>query len=346
MTGPTTFTSKADATRWLATVEADLHRGDDLDPVGRSVGFGEYARSWLEAKTELRPATRELYAYLLESHVLPTFGDVLVVRISTASVRRWNSKIRAGSISDTTAAKAYRLLRQIMQAAVDDRLIRENPCRIKGAAMERSAERQIPSLEDVSRLADVIEPRYRAMVLTAALAGLRRGECFGLARRHLRLDDASPMVSVERSRVETNADGLIFQPPKTTAGVRRVVLPGVLVTELEAHLDEFVADDADALVFTAAHSGDTPTKTVWRRAWNKARAEANVDCTFHDLRHVAGTLNAAAGATTKEAMARLGHASPDAALRYQHAVAERDTEIAAGVNELLRSSPAARGEAD
>ena len=335
VTGPVTFLTKADATRWLATTEADLHRGDDLDPSGRAVTFGEYADKWLAAKTELRPSTLELYEYLLSKHIKPTFDEILVGKISAATVREWNSKIRGGSISDTTAAKAYRLLRQIMQSAVDDRLVRENPCRLKGAAAERSQERQIPSIDDVHRLADAIEPRYRAMVFVAAFAGLRKGECYGLARRHIDLDAEPPTLSVERARVATRAHGLLFQPPKTAAGVRRLTLPDSVATEVRAHLEVYVDDNPDALVFTAAHSGDTPTKIVWRRAWDRARRATNVDCSFHDLRHVAGTLNAAAGATTKEAMARLGHASPVAALRYQHAVAERDGQIASVVDSLI-----------
>jgi len=335
VTGPVTFLSKADGARWLATAEADLHRGDDLDPSGRSVLFGEYADKWLAAKTELRPSTFELYEYLLTKHIKPTFDDLLLGKIGAVTVREWNSKIRSGSISDTTAAKAYRLLRQIMQSAVDDRLIRENPCRLKGAAVERSQERQIPSLDDVHKLADAIDPRFRAMVFVAAFAGLRRGECYGLARRHLDLDAEPPTLFVERSRVATREHGLMFQPPKTVAGVRRLVLPAFVATELQGHLEGYVDDGPGALVFTASHNGDTPTKIVWRRAWDKARRQTGVQCSFHDLRHVAGTLNAAAGATTKEAMARLGHASAVAALRYQHAIAERDREIASAVDGLI-----------
>ncbi len=290
---------------------------------------------WLDGKTALRPRTVELYEYLLRSHLNPTFGTTPLSRISSSTVRTWNSDIRAGSISETTASKAYRLLRQIMQTAVDDRLVRQNPCQVKGAAVKRSKERQIPSLEEVNRLADSIEPRYRAMVLLAAYAGLRKGECLGLARRHVDLEANPPSVKIERARLETEKSGLIFQDPKTVAGVRNVALPAKLAEEIGRHLDEWVDEDMEALLFTAPKSGDTPTKTVWRRAWGKARSEAQVSCTFHDLRHVAGTLNAAAGATIKEAMARLGHSSSQAALRYQHAVEERDGEIAAEIDRLM-----------
>lgn len=50
--------------------------------------------------------------------------------------------------------------------------------------------------------------------------------------------------------------------------------------------------------------------------------------TLHDLRHAAGTMAAWTGATTKELMARLGHSTPQASIRYQHAARTRDEEIA------------------
>ena len=75
---------------------------------------------------------------------------------------------------------------------------------------------------------------------------------------------------------------------------------------------------------------------AWSSLSPSARRRADVDCRFHDLRHLAGTLNAQAGATIKEAMRRLGHSTPDAALRYQHAVDERDGAIAGAVDEIIQ----------
>lgn len=336
VTAPSTFITKAEAARWLAVTETDLARGDALDPTRQTTTLVGYAQSWLADKTSLRPKTREVYAYLLRVHILPALGDHHLSRLDSAAVRSWYGELRSTGLSDASAAKTYRLLRQICQSAVDDRLMRENPCRIKGAAADRTNERRIPSLAEVDLLAAAIEPRYQAMVLLAAHAGLRKGECFGLARRHLNLSAQPPTVSIERSRAETDSHGMIFQPPKTMAGARTLALPESLVAALEQHLTSWVQSDAEALVFTASHSGDTPTKAVWRRAWDKARETSGVDSTFHDLRHVAGTLNAVAGATLKESMARLGHASPAAALRYQHAVTSRDAEVAGAVDALLR----------
>ena len=73
-TGPHTFTSKTDAARYLAMVEADLHRGAWADPKLGRITLAEWAKRWQATTTNLRPTTRDLYAYLLRRFLLPTFG--------------------------------------------------------------------------------------------------------------------------------------------------------------------------------------------------------------------------------------------------------------------------------
>jgi integrase len=58
----------------------------------------------------------------------------------------------------------------------------------------------------------------------------------------------------------------------------------------------------------------------------------------HELRHTGATLAAATGATTKELVRRMGHASPAAALIYQHAVDDRDSQIARALDAMLTDS--------
>jgi hypothetical protein len=54
--------------------------------------------------------------------------------------------------------------------AVDDGLIRRNPCRIKGAGQEESAERPVLTIAEVYALADVIDPQYRVLVFLGTFA--------------------------------------------------------------------------------------------------------------------------------------------------------------------------------
>jgi integrase len=74
-------------------------------------------------------------------------------------------------------------------------------------------------------------------------------------------------------------------------------------------------------------------------AWRRAVRAADVDgLRFHDLRHTGNTLAAATGASTRELMTRMGHASPRAALIYQHATDERDRAIAEALSQLIAAS--------
>ena len=59
---------------------------------------------------------------------------------------------------------------------------------------------------------------------------------------------------------------------------------------------------------------------------------------FHDLRHAAATLAVQTGATLKDTMARLGHASPRAALIYQHAASDRDHAIARALDAAAQTA--------
>jgi integrase len=82
------------------------------------------------------------------------------------------------------------------------------------------------------------------------------------------------------------------------------------------HLETWVKGEPDALVFTSTF-GDLLHPYMVQRAWEAARKSAGVErLRFHDLRHTGNTLAAATGASTRELMARVGHASPQAALVY------------------------------
>jgi integrase len=124
-------------------------------------------------------------------------------------------------------------------------------------------------------------------------------------------------------------------PPKTAAGVRVVSIPASLVPEIERHLVEYVSEEADAPVFRGA-KGAVPRTANWSKMWRQVTASVGIEgLHFHDLRHTGNTLAASTAASTKELMARMGHASPRAALIYQHATREREDAIAAGLDAIL-----------
>ena len=336
---PLTFKTKGDAARWLSSVEADKARGVWLDPSAGRVRLAEYATAWLQGKATLAPRTREIYALQLRLHILPSISDdvpplgfVPLGEITPDLVRAWYAALVAQR-SRSVAAKAYVRLRQILNQAVDDDRIAKNPCRIDGGGAERHPEQRFISLTELYELAGAVPDRYRAMVLTAGLAGLRQGELFALRRADVDLLHAT--IEVRRKRLRLASGDVIEGDPKSEAGRRRVALPRPLVEELERHLSTYGAPGPEAFVFTSADGQPMERSNFRYRVWQPATRAVGLDgLRFHDLRHAAGTLAARTGATTKEIMARLGHASPRAAMVYQHATEDRDRLIAERLTEM------------
>lgn len=336
---PYTFARKAEAVRWLALKEAEIRRGDWIDPEHAGVLFGNYAEQWLHDRV-LKVRTADLYQSLLRNHLLPAFGAMQLSDIDEAAVRRWRKeRLNTGACAarpfgPVTVAKAYRLLHAIFETAVDDQLVRRNPCRIEGAGREDSPERDVVSLPAVFAIADALPVRYRAMALLATFASMRWGELVGLRRENIDLDDCQ--IRIVETTAELDRGGLLPETPKSRAGRRTVTFPAELVPELRWHVERFAAPGERGLVFVGP-KGAALRRSNFRSIWNAACARAGMPgLHFHDLRHVGGTLAAATGASLKELMARLGHSSTRAALTYQHATKDRDLAIAKALGGLVQ----------
>ena len=336
---PDTFRAKTDAVAWLSTVEADLLRGGWVDPRAGRILLSEYAEEWLNLRTDLRPRTSELYEGLIARHIVPTLGGHQLGAVSPSVVRRWYAVLSSESgPGPATAARTYRLLRTILNTAVADELIIKNPCQVKGAGAERPAERPVASIPEVEALADAITPRLRCFVLLAAFCSLRRGELLGLVRSDF--DLMHKRVTVRRAVVSLRDGSLIVGEPKTAAGRRTVAIPSVILPDIEIHLDQFAEPGADGRVFLGER-GAPLRANVLQKEWNKARNVVGLEhLHIHDLRHSGNTWAAATGASTAELMARMGHASPAAAIRYQHATADRDQAIADAVSRIASETRA------
>ncbi len=332
VSAPRTFKAKGEAARWLAGTEADQARGIWLDPAAGRISLSDYATAWLGGKSTIAPRTREIYELQLRAHILPAIGDGIALgsvplnELTPELIRAWYGAL-VTTRGRSVAAKAYVRLRQILSQAVNDDRIAKNPCRIDSGGVERHTEQRFISLAELYDLAAALPDRYRALVLTAGLAGLRQGELFALRRADVDLLHAT--VAVRRKRLLLASGAVVEDGPKTTAGRRQVALPKPLVEELERHLGLYGGAGADGYVFTSAAGNPLERGNFRSRVWVPATRAVGLDgLRFHDLRHTAGTLAARTGATTKELMARLGHASPSAAMVYQHATEDRDRLIA------------------
>ncbi len=343
---PFTFEREKDAEQWLSAVETDILRNDWTNPDAGKIKLRVYAEAWIKER-DLAVRTVELYEGLLRNHVVPKLGDVMLSDLSPARVRQWRKELLAEGVGEVTVAKAYRFLRAVLNtaSAPEERLLKHNPCTIKGGGKEESPERPTASLEQVFAAADAIQDRYRLVVLLATFGSLRFAEMVGLRRRDFtRVADGRTfyVVRVDRQTVQPDSGELFDDDPKAK-GKRPVTLPPFLTEEIENHLSLFVGDDPDAWVFVGPKGGRPKRNNFWN-IWNAARIAAGMpEVHLHDLRHTGNTLAAETGATLRELMDRMGHSSTRAAMIYLHAREERGRKIAAGIEAMVKAEKGTPG---
>ncbi|MGK2880430.1 MAG: tyrosine-type recombinase/integrase [Mycobacterium sp.] len=341
---PTTFLAKADARGWLSLRQAEIiskaWTPPDAAPTATRTTFGQYAKSWL-AHRDIKQRTREHYQQVLDQHLAEPFGALPLGSITPDDVRTWYASF--GANTPTLRAHAYGLLRTILTTAANDGKINVNPCVIRGGGTAKRVKQIRPAtLPELAALAEAMPKQYAAMILLASWCALRFGELTELRRRDVVLttttdDDGTEVhtgvIRIERAVVRVE-DGYLVTTPKSDAGTRDVAIPPHLVPAIRDHLADYVKPDANALLFPAGHGGHLAPATLYRRFYTARTAAGRPDLRFHDLRHSGAVLAAATGATLAELMARLGHSTPQAAMRYQHAAQGRDQAIAAALSKI------------
>lgn len=347
---PTTFTSKTDAGQWLAAERTLMASGQWAPPEERAartaaesrllaekqVTLKKYAEDWIATRTNskglpLRPRTREGYEDLL-ARPLADLADTPLPEISPTKVRSWRAaQIATGKVTQTS--RAYALLKSIMSTAVVDGIVSSNPCVIRGGGQASTGKAVVPPTDaELQTILDTITPKYEAMVLLAAIGGLRYGEIIALTAQDIGIQHDGE-GNVEAVRVQVNKQvvwlkkqGAVVGEVKALASNREISIFHEDAQVIAAHVRPLLGK---AVLFPSADGRKYLRPSTFAKHWYPARKEAGrTDLPFHGLRHYAGTAFARTGATVAETMARLGHSSTQASMRYQHAEGRED-ELAA-----------------
>ena len=330
---PTTFLTKQDASAWLDRQRRAVASGTWTKPTSVVAGSVlAYSTTWL-ALRDLKPRTRSEYAGLLRRRVYPTLGPVPLADLTPSMVRAWHGGL--GTDSPTDVARAYGLLHAICETAVDDEVIPANPCRVRGATTVKRRSKVVPATaEEVDAIAAAMPDRLACMIHLAAWTALRSGEIRELRRGDVAADGSR--VTIDRAVGRVSGEGYVVGTPKSDAGIRSVAVPPHVRPLIVDHLRDHVGPDDDALLFpsTGKATRHLSTTTLYSAYTPAREAAGRPDLKFHHLRHTGATMAASrGGATLAEAMRRLGHSTPSAALIYQHGTDERDEEIAAAMSE-------------
>lgn len=330
--GPLTFKQRSSAREFLKNQEALIQlnqweKDSDFGPTDQDTPFfGVYCERHISVQTTSRGdllelSTQALYRNLLRTHLSP-FAPLRLDDITESIVNDWWAKaIKSGK--KTTLSKAYKLLASVMKRAVEEKYLRDNPCRVKGAHSATTGKRVgVSTNEEISKFAKHLNPRYRVMVLLAANAGLRFGELTALRRCDVvpSIRDGRKALNIVVSRAVGWANGAPYvKTPKSRASNRVVPVRADFTATIAEHLETLAGKDAQALVFPSK-SGTFLRHDVFTNSFRPALERSGLSKKFtpHGLRHSFGTELGRVGANLAELKEALGDSTVSSVMRYVH----------------------------
>jgi integrase len=278
----------------------------------------QYAATWLESVEGLvQPSTIAAYTGRLERHVLPRLGERRLDQIHVDEVAALIADLRKLGYTGTTIATVLTPLSRLFAHAMRRGLLAVNPVnqldRTERPRVSR-LERPVLSPEEVRRVLDAATPRFRTLLATAILSGLRQGELLGLHWRDVDFDNQVIHVRSALNRQRRDV------PPKTERAVRDVILMPALAQTLRQHKRESTFNGPDDYVFTTRNGTPEHAAHLGLRALKPALERAEIqDIRWHDLRHTFASLLIAGGANITFVSRQLGHTSSQITLGvYAH----------------------------
>lgn len=294
------------------------------------------AENWLKGQSP-DAATRNALRSRLESQIYPYFGELPVGKIKPSIVRDWQGYLDDKKFSENYKLVLFTALSGVLDSAVEDKLIRENPCKAKTVRRPTGSSPEVVVWPE-RRLTAVragLPDRFSVIAPLGAGLGMRQGEILGVSIDDF---DEDEMVLNLVRQIRIVGRTLVFAPWK--GGKTRVVPVSASVwAEVQEHERQFPSVAVTLpwlepegekvsvrLLVTGEggrlYSGDLFAKVVWQGAFRTAgltyvkRADG-----MHALRHFYASVLLAQSVSFKELAEYLGHGDPGFTLRtYTHFV--------------------------
>ncbi|MFJ9888014.1 tyrosine-type recombinase/integrase [Streptomyces sp. NPDC091287] len=349
------------AEKWLTRIEADMDAGQYIDPKAGQIVFRDYGEKWLGGlTTDL--GSQEVVGRRIRLHAVPYLGTRPMGSFKPEHMRTWLNTLQVAVPNGTYRRAIYDTVSALFNAAVDDGVIRSNPCHAQSVKPPTPEQRLIvPWTEDrVLAVRSGVPDRYAATVDAGGGCGLRQGEVLGLAEDNL--DFKTGWVHV-RQQIKRVGGTLVFAPPKR-GKLRDAPLSDAVGAGLQEHMGLFPPVAVTLpwktpngplvtrkLVFTSSVG-----KAIWRSyfddyVWKPALAHASVipprepgqryaaapDDGMHALRHFYASVVLEAGGSIKALSTYLGHSDPGFTLRiYTHLLPSSDEKARAAMSSVFR----------
>ncbi|TXS13989.1 site-specific integrase [Streptomyces sp. adm13(2018)] len=351
------------AEQWLTSIEADMARGEFIDPKAGRTTFQQYAERWVAAQTT-DIATRTGTESRLRLHAYPHLGARPLGSFQAEHIREWSRKLEDAGLAASYRRVIFANVSAVFTAALDDRLISRNPCRAASVKAPAAVPGRVRpwTAERVFAVRSALPAHYRAMTDVGGGCGLRQGEIFGLPVDEVGFLTGWLHVGWQVKMIGGRA---VFAPPKR-GKVRDVPLPEHVGRALAAHMERFPPEDVTLpwetpdgppvtkrLLFTTEEGKAVGRHYFNTASWKPALVAAGVlpepkpgerpqesrEDGMHALRHFYASVLLDAGENIKALSGYLGHADPGFTLRvYTHLMPSSESRTRKAVDDMYRKA--------
>lgn len=323
-----------------------VDRHDGIKTNVKTVSVNDMYELWCQLKRGVKDSTMKNYMYMYDMFVKPNFGKKKLAMVKKSDVRRFYNQLIDDKIMKlSTVDGIHNVLHQVFQIAVDDDMIRGNPCdnmmrELKLAHGFDSEKREALTMEQEKLFFDYIQknPRYNhwyPIFFVMANTGMRVGEITGL--RWCDIDMEKGIINVNHTLVYYNhrdEKGCYYtiNTPKTKAGCRDIPMTEGVKEALNMELEYQQLCGIESKSHIDGYSGfvfvNRFGEVLNQGALNKSIKRIMRDCNFevleregadkdpvllpdfscHVLRHTFATRMCESGLNIKVVQSVLGHA--------------------------------------
>lgn len=307
--------------------------------------LGEFMREWLiQAESDyMKQSTLALYHQIIVRHIIPVIGQLPLNNVNKNTVQGYiKQKIEKGrldgrgGLSEKTVREQVILLGTIMNSAIRQGLIYENPT--KGAKLPKATqhEMRVFTLAEQKRLEYAIAKSCDASAFGITLClytGLRLGELCALQWGNISLELGTLTVRRTLQRIQkpcaTSRTQIIIDTPKSQKSARTVPLSPLVLHKLKQYQKALPSElkQPQAYVFSQQKCGGSSyiEPRLFEKRFARILAHASIEtANFHALRHTFSTRCVELGMDTKSLSEILGHSNVSITLnRYVHSFMEQ-----------------------
>lgn len=280
--------------------------------------FREFVALWkAEKEVEWRHSYRTAVESMLDTHLMPAFGDMPIGDIDRAALLAFRTRLTEKRLCVTKTSEGRPLtattLNRIMGIArqiLDEGAMRHdyvNPALKIRRLKTKRIEIQPFSMEEVRRIIDTVRPDYRNYLTIRFFTGMRSAEAHGLRWKHIDFERREILIR------ETFANGRT-EYTKTDGSQREVQMSQPVMEALRKLKP--TKDNPEAYVFCTRKGQPIDNPNFNTRVWAPLLRYLQLKPRRpYQMRHTCATLWLAAGENPQWIARQLGHTTTEMLFR-------------------------------